>query len=97
MTLLILLLHSIVEAPPQSSSSSSIDGDSQGSVESTPCRKIEWPVVRLDNVPWEITIDEIEQWLPEGTLASDVDLGIGIVENDEVERVPLAVHVLCNR
>ncbi|GAA5900382.1 hypothetical protein JCM8208_005346 [Rhodotorula glutinis] len=67
---------------------------------------IDWPVVRLDNVPWEVTVDEVEAWLPRGTLASD---GTGTngdtieeVHEDEGrvgdgEGVTLAVHILCNR
>lgn len=49
----------------------------------------DWPVVRLDNVPWSVTVKEIEAWLPqEKLLASDVD-------GDA--RATLAVHLLANR
>ncbi|GAA5852549.1 hypothetical protein JCM9279_005507 [Rhodotorula babjevae] len=70
---------------------------------------VDWPVVRLDNVPWEVTVDEIEAWLPRGTLASDetgTNGGIGdaIEEVQEEEGrlgdgegVTLAVHILCSR
>lgn len=66
-------------------------------LEVTPCRRTEWPVVRLDNVPWSITADEVEQWLPDGSLASDAGFSPGIVATGEVESVTLAVHILCNR
>lgn len=49
----------------------------------------DWPVVRLDNVPWSVTVKEIEAWLPqEKLLASDVD-------GDA--KATLAVHLLANR
>ncbi|BGP73141.1 hypothetical protein NBRC10513v2_006545 [Rhodotorula toruloides] len=49
----------------------------------------EWPVVRLDNVPWSVTVKEIEAWLPkEKVLASEVD---------GERKATLAVHLLCNR
>ncbi|GAA5886539.1 hypothetical protein JCM6882_001680 [Rhodosporidiobolus microsporus] len=53
----------------------------------------EWPVVRLDNVPWEITAAEIEEWAGERNLASDLDE----FEEKGKKRVTLAVHILCNR
>ncbi|GAA5886547.1 hypothetical protein JCM6882_001683 [Rhodosporidiobolus microsporus] len=53
----------------------------------------EWPVVRLDNVPWEITAAEIEEWAGERNLASDLDE----FEERGKKRVTLAVHILCNR
>ncbi|BGP27040.1 RNA recognition motif domain containing protein [Rhodotorula toruloides] len=57
---------------------------------SSPTRyNTDWPVIRLDNVPWSVTIKEIEAWLPpEKLLASDVESG---------RRATLAVHLLCNR
>ncbi|GAA5920823.1 hypothetical protein JCM3775_003966 [Rhodotorula graminis] len=70
---------------------------------------INWPVVRLDNVPWELTVDEVEAWLPPGTLASDRTGTTGgaadTIEEVQVdegrvgdgEGVTLAVHILCNR
>ncbi|BGP42797.1 hypothetical protein JCM10449v2_006809 [Rhodotorula kratochvilovae] len=65
---------------------------------------VDWPVVRLDNVPWEVTVDEIEAWLPSGCLARDSGAGAGAQEGGEEgprggegEGVTLAVHVLCNR
>ncbi|GAA5838009.1 hypothetical protein JCM11251_006822 [Rhodosporidiobolus azoricus] len=54
---------------------------------------IDWPVVRLDNLPWEVTVSEIEQWAGEGNLASDLD-DFGAMGG---KRVTLAVHILCNR
>ncbi|GAA6059245.1 hypothetical protein JCM10212_006638 [Sporobolomyces blumeae] len=63
-------------------------------------RPTEWPVIRLDNVPWEITCDEIEQWLPEGSLASDLEPAVGLSEGHDPGKkvgITLAVHILCNR
>ncbi|GAA6044034.1 hypothetical protein JCM8097_001380 [Rhodosporidiobolus ruineniae] len=71
---------------------------------------VDWPVVRLDNVPWEITVREIEEWVAsasltsageaegdEAMLASEVDdEGLRML-GEGVKRVTLAVHVLCNR
>ncbi|BGP10741.1 hypothetical protein JCM10049v2_006633 [Rhodotorula toruloides] len=49
----------------------------------------DWPVVRLDNVPWSVTVKEIEDWLPKGkVLANDVE---------GEKKATLAVHLLCNR
>ncbi|BGP34722.1 hypothetical protein JCM10296v2_006544 [Rhodotorula toruloides] len=49
----------------------------------------DWPVVRLDNVPWSITVKEVEAWLPKGkVLASDVE---------GERKATLAIHLLCNR
>jgi len=70
---------------------------------------IDWPVVRIDNVPWEVTVDEVEAWLPRGTLASDScgtsggnGEAIEEVQDDEGrvgdgEGVTLAVHIICSR
>ncbi|GAA6021264.1 hypothetical protein JCM10207_002595 [Rhodosporidiobolus poonsookiae] len=64
---------------------------------------IDWPVVRLDNVPWEATAAEVEAWVGEGNLASDLDdeamrsAGSGGDGNEKAKRVTLAVHILCNR
>ncbi|GAA5866222.1 hypothetical protein JCM8547_007208 [Rhodosporidiobolus lusitaniae] len=62
---------------------------------------VDWPVVRLDNVPWEVTAAEIEAWAGDGNLASDLDedeLRKGEGEGDgKIKRVTLAVHILCNR
>ncbi|GAA5914790.1 hypothetical protein JCM5296_005167 [Sporobolomyces johnsonii] len=70
-------------------------------VSSSP-QPVDWPVVRLDNVPWEVTVDEIERWLPDGSLASDLEPTTGREGGDEgkgekVGGVTLAVHILCNR
>ncbi|GAA5879959.1 hypothetical protein JCM16303_004414 [Sporobolomyces ruberrimus] len=62
-----------------------------------PPRPTEWPVVRLDNVPWSVTADEIEHWLPDDTLASALGLSSDYCVDRPVERVTLAVHILCNR
>ncbi|KAI5475460.1 hypothetical protein MNV49_001351 [Pseudohyphozyma bogoriensis] len=43
-----------------------------------------WPIVRLDNIPWDVTASEVEQWLPDGSLPP-------------LEDCVLAVHILCNR
>ncbi|KAM0786987.1 hypothetical protein ACM66B_002405 [Microbotryomycetes sp. NB124-2] len=43
-----------------------------------------WPVVRIDNIPWDITASEIEAWLPKNVLPS-------------VDECFLPIHVLCNR
>ncbi|GAA5948229.1 hypothetical protein JCM3765_001327 [Sporobolomyces pararoseus] len=69
----------------------------RSSLEALPSRRTEWPVVRLDNLPWSVTADEVEHWLPDGSLASDVGFSPELVENVHVERVTLAVHILCNR
>lgn len=64
---------------------------------------VDWPVVRLDNVPWEVTVDEIEAWLPRGSLASAAAGSGGEVRAADEGRladgegVTLAVHILCNR
>ncbi|GAA6052139.1 hypothetical protein JCM3770_001239 [Rhodotorula araucariae] len=68
---------------------------------------VDWPVVRLDNVPWEVTVDEIEAWLPTDCLANDpvANVETGADGDDEEggtragdgEGVTLAVHILCNR
>ncbi|GJN93034.1 hypothetical protein Rhopal_006079-T1 [Rhodotorula paludigena] len=68
-----------------------------------PIKAVDWPVVRLDNVPWEVTVDQIEAWLPHGTLASDLgNAGSALAaEGDEAlaanAGVTMAVHILCNR
>ncbi|GAA5993986.1 hypothetical protein JCM5350_008017 [Sporobolomyces pararoseus] len=69
----------------------------RSSLEVLPSRRTEWPVVRLDNLPWSVAADEVEHWLPDGSLASDVGFSPELVENGNVERVTLAVHILCNR
>ncbi|GAA5984507.1 hypothetical protein JCM11641_007005 [Rhodosporidiobolus odoratus] len=64
---------------------------------------IDWPVVRLDNLPWEVTADEVEKWVGEANLASDLDEDmLKSRKEDEgglakAKRVTLAVHILCNR
>lgn len=68
-----------------------------------PIKAVDWPVVRLDNVPWEVTVDQIEAWLPHGTLASDLSSAGSTLgaEGEEAlaanEGVTMAVHILCNR
>ncbi|KAL8283875.1 hypothetical protein RQP46_005307 [Phenoliferia psychrophenolica] len=44
----------------------------------------DWPIVRLDNIPWDVTVAQIEDWLPQDSLAP-------------VDKCVLAVHILCNR
>ncbi|KAK4047078.1 hypothetical protein OIV83_005641 [Microbotryomycetes sp. JL201] len=44
----------------------------------------EWPVVRIDNIPWDVTAAEIEAWLPNAILPS-------------VNDCFLPIHILCNR
>ncbi|GAA6014733.1 hypothetical protein JCM11491_001957 [Sporobolomyces phaffii] len=78
----------------RSSYDSSLDDISlRSSLDALPPRRTEWPVVRLDNLPWSVTADEVEHWLPDGSLASDVGFSPELVS----ERVTLAVHILCNR
>ncbi|CEQ43120.1 SPOSA6832_05020, partial [Sporobolomyces salmonicolor] len=72
------------------------------SIVSSSPQPVDWPVVRLDNIPWEVTVDEIERWLPDGSLASDLEPSMGRIEGGEgkgekVGGVTLAVHILCNR
>ncbi|KAK4047184.1 hypothetical protein OIO90_006293 [Microbotryomycetes sp. JL221] len=45
---------------------------------------ISWPVVRIDNIPWDITVAEVEDWLPENCLPP-------------VANCFMSVHILCNR
>ncbi|GAA5942945.1 RNA-binding protein [Sporobolomyces koalae] len=91
-----LCLESSDESHP-SGQNSELDSDDDYFPQSLPPRPIEWPVVRLDNVPWDITADDIEHWLPDGTLASDTAEGPELIEVGLNERVALAVHILCNR
>ncbi|GAA5964765.1 hypothetical protein JCM21900_000195 [Sporobolomyces salmonicolor] len=72
------------------------------SIVSSSPQPVDWPVVRLDNIPWEVTVDEIERWLPDGSLASDLEPSMGRIEGGEGKGektggVTLAVHILCNR
>ncbi|KAK4702948.1 hypothetical protein P7C70_g3272, partial [Phenoliferia sp. Uapishka_3] len=45
---------------------------------------VDWPIVRLDNIPWDVTVAQIEDWLPKDSLAP-------------IDQCILAVHILCNR
>lgn len=83
--------------PPSAAapSAANVETSSEPFIPST----VDWPVIRLDNVPWEVTAAEIEEWVGEGNLASDLDEDELQDKNEQgkVKRVTLAVHILCNR
>lgn len=44
-----------------------------------------WPIVRVDNISWSLTVSDILKWLPDGTKCLPPP-----------ELCPLPIHILCN-
>ncbi|KAM0752175.1 hypothetical protein T439DRAFT_355048 [Meredithblackwellia eburnea MCA 4105] len=44
-----------------------------------------WPVVRVDNIPWNLSIEDVEKWIPAS------------IPRLSISQHALPIHILCNR